>query len=147
MAHKAKMCGLLAEFEHPSLVVEAIHRIRTDPGRLTESWYREIVESAARLQDALGRPVRYFAFPYGRRECLNPAAIQMTHDAGFEAVVSAYGGRNWPGGDDFLLARLPVDGPLIRLKNWVTGYPRRRYEPYEYTLKEKMALTEGALVS
>ena len=30
MAHEAKMCGLLAEFEHPSLVVEAIHRTREE---------------------------------------------------------------------------------------------------------------------
>jgi hypothetical protein len=34
----------------PAPLVEAIHRIRTDPGRLTESWYREIIESG--LSDA-----------------------------------------------------------------------------------------------
>jgi peptidoglycan/xylan/chitin deacetylase (PgdA/CDA1 family) len=109
--------------------------------------YREIVESAERLRDALERPVRYFAFPFGRRECLHPAAIQMCYDAGFEAVVSAYGGRNMPGGDSYHLTRLPVDGPLIRLKNWMTGDPRRRLEPYEYTLKDKSAEPLGVPVT
>jgi len=102
-----------------------------DPKRL----HYEVVTAGEDLQEALGRPVRYFAFPFGQHENLNPAVFQMAYEAGYEAVCSAYGGFNFPGDDSFHLQRIPVDREMIRLKNWVTldprklGIPRFEYEP------------------
>jgi hypothetical protein len=58
----------------------------------------------------------------------------MAYEAGYEAVCSAYGGYNWPGDDAFHLQRICVDGPLIRMKNWVTVDPwkERRIRRYFY---------------
>ena len=57
----------------------------------------------------------------------------MARRCGYEAVCSAYGGFNYPGGDAFHLVRIAVDNNLIGLKNWVTGDPRKAHTPrFEY---------------
>lgn len=89
----------------------------------------EVVAAKEELQAALGRNVRYFAFPFGCCENMNAAAFQMAQGAGYEAVCSAYGGYNWPGDDPFHLQRIPTDDSLIRLKNWVTVDPRKLRTP------------------
>ncbi len=85
----------------------------------------EVVAAKEDLQAALGRPVRYFAFPYGHYANLNPAAFALAKEAGYAGVCSAYGGFNFPGDDPFHLQRIPVDDTMIRLKNWVTMDPRK----------------------
>jgi len=100
-----------------------------DPQRL----HREVVGAGEELQEALGRPVRYFAFPFGQHENLHPGVFPMAYEAGYEAICSAYGGFNFPGGDSFHLQRIPVDEEMIRLKNWVTLDPRKlRTRRFEY---------------
>jgi peptidoglycan/xylan/chitin deacetylase (PgdA/CDA1 family) len=96
---------------------------------------REIVTARRRLQEVLGRPVRYFAFPYGRPANLSPAAFELAIEAGYAGVCSAYGGYNFPGDDPFHLQRIVVDGAMIRLKNWVTLDPRKLRTPrFEYRM-------------
>ncbi|HEX5443659.1 MAG TPA: polysaccharide deacetylase family protein, partial [Pirellulales bacterium] len=94
--------------------------------------YDEIVTAGRELQEAVGAPVRYFAFPYGQYANLNRRAFAMAREAGYEAVCSAYGGFHFPGDDDFHLQRIHADPDLIRLKNWLTVDPRKlrvpRYE-------------------
>jgi len=85
----------------------------------------EVVAATDELQQQLDRPVRYFAFPYGQRANLSPAAFEMARQAGCEGVCSAYGGFNFPGDDDFHLQRIAVDDDMIGMKNWVTGDPRK----------------------
>ena len=86
------------------------------------------------LQNVLRRPVRYFAFPYGQHRNLNAAAMELAQAAGYAGMCSAYGGFNFPGDDPFHLQRIPGDGSMIQLKNWVTmdrrklGTPRFVYE-------------------
>ena len=93
----------------------------------------EVVAAKEELQTALGRPVRYFAFPYGLHANLNPAAFALAKEAGYAGVCSAYGGFNFPGDDPFHLQRIPVDDDMIRLKNWVTMDPRKlRTQRFEY---------------
>ncbi len=100
-----------------------------DPGRLAH----EIVTAKLRLEQLVGRPVRYFAFPYGKPENLSAAAFALAKQAGYDGVCSAYGGFNFPGDDPFHLQRIPVDNYLIRLKNWTTVDPRKRRLPrFEY---------------
>ena len=89
----------------------------------------EVIEAKKGLEAALGRPIRYFAFPFGMFTNLNPAAFAMTKQAGYVGVCSAYGGFNFPGDDAFHLQRIPVDDTMIRLKNWVTMDPRKLHIP------------------
>jgi peptidoglycan/xylan/chitin deacetylase (PgdA/CDA1 family) len=101
-----------------------------DPARLRD----ELHGARADLQALTGQPIRYFAFPYGQFDNLNPLAFALAREAGFAAVCSAYGGYNFPGDDDFHLQRIHVDDDLVRLQNWTTVDPRklRRARRYEY---------------
>ncbi|MCR4411891.1 MAG: polysaccharide deacetylase family protein [Thermoguttaceae bacterium] len=90
-----------------------------------EQLRREIVLARDELERLIRRPVRYFAFPFGQPEHLDRRAMAMAREAGYDAVCSAYGGYNFPGGDGFHLRRIPADGYLIRLKNWMTLDPRK----------------------
>jgi peptidoglycan/xylan/chitin deacetylase (PgdA/CDA1 family) len=85
----------------------------------------EIVGSKRELETAIGRDVRYFAFPYGKHENLSAAAFRIAFEAGFDGVCSAYGGYNFPGDDAFYLRRFHADCEFIRFKNWLTIDPRK----------------------
>lgn len=80
------------------------------PGRVQEL-YNQIVGCRNELESALHCAVRWFAFPTADREQLHPQAFQAAYDAGYDGVVTAYGGYNWPGDDPFHLQRIAVDGP------------------------------------
>ena len=100
-----------------------------DEGRI----YDEVVEATRDLAAALDRPVRYFAFPYGQHANLCTAAFRQAREFGFEGVCSAYGGYNFPGDDPFHLQRIHADPEFLRLKNWLTLDPRKRFvKQFEY---------------
>jgi len=90
---------------------------------------REVVAAGEELHAALGRPVRYFAFPFGQHANLNAAAFALARQAGYEAVCSAYGGFNFPGDDPFHLQRIVLGDDMIHLKNWTTVDPRKLKTP------------------
>jgi len=100
---------------HPNLGAIA------DPERLRA----EVVAPKAKLEAAVDRPVRYFAFPFGLYANLNRQAFALAREAGYSGVCSAYGGYNFPGDDPFHLQRIPADETMIRLKNWATMDPRK----------------------
>ena len=114
-----------------------------DPARR----YDEIVAARNDLQDALGFAVQRFAVPFGQHEHLNDAVFQLCNEAGFECVVSAYGGYNWPGGDPFHLQRMGTDGPYLRMKNWTTVDPMKllRIKRFQYSLDTKSPVSVGAV--
>lgn len=85
----------------------------------------EIVAAGNDLAEMIGRPVRYFAFPFGQYNNLNGDVFEFAREAGYEAVCSAYGGFNYPGDDPFHLQRIAVDADMISMKNNVTGDPRK----------------------
>jgi len=87
---------------------------------------REIGGSKKRLEAALGRTVRYFAFPFGQYENLSPPAFAVAREAGYAGVCSAYGGFNSPGENYFHLQRIMIDEVFIRLKNCVALDRRKR---------------------
>jgi peptidoglycan/xylan/chitin deacetylase (PgdA/CDA1 family) len=93
--------------------------------RSIEQLTDEIAGSKAELEDAIGREVRYFAFPYGLHENLSAAAFRVAYGAGFAGVCSAYGGYNFPGDDAFHLRRFHADEQFIRFINWMTVDPRK----------------------
>jgi len=108
--------------------------------------YREVVEAGRELGDLLGRPVRYFAFPFGQPANLTSRAFQLAWEAGYEAVCSAYGGYNFPGDDAFHLQRIHVDDDMIRLRNRATVDPRKIKTPrfvYEIQVDRKQAEAHG----
>ncbi len=85
----------------------------------------EAVAAADELAAALGRRIRYFAFPYGQYANLNDRAFTVAREAGYEAVCSAYGAYNFPGDDAFHLQRIHADDDMLRFKNWLTVDPRK----------------------
>lgn len=100
-----------------------------DPGRLHD----EVVAAGEELQAAVGKPVRFFAFPFGLFGNLNAAAFHMAYDAGYEGVCSAYGAMNFPGDDAFHIQRIHGDDNMSQFRNWMTIDPRKRNLPrYDY---------------
>jgi peptidoglycan/xylan/chitin deacetylase (PgdA/CDA1 family) len=66
---------------------------------------REIFESKAILEERLGLPVRWFAYPFGGRSNLRPEAAALVEEAGYEGCLSGYGGFVRPGADSRILPR------------------------------------------
>lgn len=91
--------------------------------------YDEVVASREELQEWIGRPVRYFAFPFGQHVNLNPLVFELARAAGFEAVCSAYGGYNLPGDSPFHIQRIHGDPEFLRFRCHVDDDPRQRFKP------------------
>jgi peptidoglycan/xylan/chitin deacetylase (PgdA/CDA1 family) len=126
-------------------------RSHADLGRnlSEEKLVDEIAGCKRALEQVINRPVRYFAFPYGRHENLSAAAFRVAYHAGYEGVCSAYGGYNFPGDDPFHLRRIHADPEFIRLKNWLTIDPRklqmqRDFDPGDYRADSENVSRKGA---
>jgi peptidoglycan/xylan/chitin deacetylase (PgdA/CDA1 family) len=89
----------------------------------------EVVSAGKDLEEALGRPVRFFAFPYGLHANLSSEGFLLAQQSGYEAACSAYGGYNFPGDDAFHIQRIPASNDMIHLKNWTTIDPRKVRTP------------------
>jgi peptidoglycan/xylan/chitin deacetylase (PgdA/CDA1 family) len=116
-----------------------------------DALYDEVVAATRELEQAVGVGIRYFAFPFGQHSNLNARAFQLAREAGFEAVCSAYGGCNFPGDDPFHIQRISGEGPLLRLKSWLTLDPRRlrsvRRFDYKAAPKEQLLRPAAAGVA
>jgi peptidoglycan/xylan/chitin deacetylase (PgdA/CDA1 family) len=73
----------------------------------SEKLAREVRSSKEDIEQRLGKPVRFFAYPYGR---LNEAARNAVAEAGYKAACSTRSGFNNTGTDPFILRRLEVYG-------------------------------------
>src|SRR5262249_6457291 len=69
-------------------------RSHADLGKLQskQETFDEVVGSKRDLETALGKRIRYFAFPYGMHQNLSTDAFRIAFEAGFDGVCSAYGG-------------------------------------------------------
>lgn len=96
-------------------------------GRLHDSRriHDEVIVARNELQDLVGQPVKYFAFPYGVPTALNATAFQLARDTGLSGVCSAYGGYNFRSVDPFHIQRIHGDPDMARFKNWLTFDPRK----------------------
>lgn len=112
---------------------------------------REIVDAKDELEQMIGKPVRYFAFPYGLPAHLTPEAIDVIQDAGFVGFCSAFGGYNLPGRDAFHIRRCHGDPEFSRFVNWLSFDPRKlRNEPtvsYGSTAREQSQATDATPTS
>jgi hypothetical protein len=77
---------------------------------------------------------------------MSPAAFQLAREHGYEAVCSAFGDYNHPGGDAFHVRRIHPDN-LTVLRNWATFDPRKLCfpVPYEYRCEEQDAQASNKL--
>lgn len=102
-----------------------------DLGRATphEAW-AEIADSRKVLEDRLGRPCRYFAFPFGRPDNLRPEYVPMIERAGYLGGVSAFGGFIHPTTDPRVLPReaMPYFKSLDHLEMHLSGCLHWWYE-------------------
>ena len=70
----------------------------------------ELSKCRAKLQEELGAPPTLFAYPFGGRENISPASLELVREAGFECCLGAFGGVNPPLADPFHLNRISVGG-------------------------------------
>ena len=95
----------------------------------------EVITSARELEAVIGRRIRYFAFPFGKKVNLNPIVFHLLKECGFLGVCSAFGGRNEIGGDAFHLQRIHGDPVFSRIRNSLTYDPRvARVPHYNYAI-------------
>lgn len=140
----------LRDLAAAGIEIGAHTRTHCDLGKIKDSdlLVDEVVTASEELQAAIRKPVRYFAFPYGQHANLNRQVFHLAYENGFDGVVSAYGGFNFPGDDAFHLQRIPADYSLLRLKNWTTVDPRKRHIPrFEYETPSQARRRQGALRS
>jgi len=57
---------------------------------------RELFDSKKTLEDNLGRPVRWFAYPFGGLQHFRMDLLPLVYEAGYQGVVSAHGGFIYP---------------------------------------------------
>jgi peptidoglycan/xylan/chitin deacetylase (PgdA/CDA1 family) len=108
--------------------------------------HREIVIARHELQEALGREIRYFAFPFGQHANLSCRAFELAARSGYDGVCSAYGGYNFPGDDAFHVQRIPAVNELLRMKNWLNADPRKLYtRRFEYHWSDAAASALDAM--
>lgn len=120
---------------------------RTHPSMASVNTPEEIVDeviSATReMESVIGKPIRYFAFPFGQHSDLNPVVFHLLKECGFLGVCSAFGGWNKIGGDAFHLQRIHGDPVFARFSNALTFDPRVASVPsYDYSIDpaDKVAL-------
>lgn len=66
----------------------------------------EIILSKAKLGEALGKPVNFIAYPYGKS---NKEVREIVRKAGYRAAVTTMTGTNTPNDDRFYLKRLRIN--------------------------------------
>jgi peptidoglycan/xylan/chitin deacetylase (PgdA/CDA1 family) len=99
-----------------------------------ERAWRELVDSKAELEDRLGRPVHWFAYPFGGRNDFGPEQIVLVQEAGYDCCFSGHGGFIYHDTDPRLLPRedinyfrsiLNLELHLAGCLDWVYALKRR----------------------
>lgn len=83
----------------------------------------ELSESKRTIEDRLGQPCRFLAYPYGGRQHFRPEHFALARELGYEGVVSAFGGAVERGMKDQVLPREAVP-PFLNLNHmelYLTG--------------------------
>ncbi|MGX1791006.1 polysaccharide deacetylase family protein [Bosea sp. NPDC055332] len=113
--------------EHECLPVETLRSLAGAPGvtigahtlshpmlakHPEEASRREIVESKAWLEQALGAPIRHFAYPVGDPTSAGPREFALAREAGFTSAVTTRPGHLFAGHAEHLhaLPRISLNG-------------------------------------
>jgi peptidoglycan/xylan/chitin deacetylase (PgdA/CDA1 family) len=120
----------IREMNHNGISVGA-HTIshRSLPTLTLEEVRSELLESKARLEQQLGQPVKFFAYPYGAFRDLNKDIMRMVADSGYACAVTSLSGANGRNTDLYALRRTEIemnDGMYVfskamagALDNWI----------------------------
>jgi len=102
--------GELRELDEAGVRVES-HGISHVPlSRLSdEDAKRELLVSKQRLEDALGRPVRAFAFVKGSPAHFRPVHVELLRTAGYDLGFTTVSGANGAGADRYRLRRCNIE--------------------------------------
>jgi peptidoglycan/xylan/chitin deacetylase (PgdA/CDA1 family) len=84
---------------------------------------RELVDSREALEDQLGRPVRWFAYPFGGRNDFRAERLPLVYAAGYEACFSGHCGFVYPPVREGILPRetVPYFRSVVNLELHLTG--------------------------
>lgn len=87
-----------------------------------EAW-AELSDSRKILEDQVGQPCRWFAYPFGGPQHMRPEYVPLIERAGYDGGVSAYGGFVRPGMDARVLPReaVPYFKSLAHLELHLSG--------------------------
>lgn len=77
---------------------------------LSKGGLDEIGAGKRRLEDELGRRIRFFSYPFGERKDISAEAVESVKRAGFEAAVTSFSGFNRTGDNLLLLRRIKFSG-------------------------------------
>jgi peptidoglycan/xylan/chitin deacetylase (PgdA/CDA1 family) len=118
------------------VAIGAHTRSHADMGKVTshDEIRGEILGDIRVLEALTGKPIQYFAFPYGDVQNMSQAAIDVLREANLKGMCSAYGEFNRPQMDLWHIRRIHGDPGMLRLKNWLTLDPRklRRKKQFPY---------------
>jgi peptidoglycan/xylan/chitin deacetylase (PgdA/CDA1 family) len=88
-----------------------------------EAMRRELADSKQTLEEVLGRPVRWFAYPFGRRDSFPRERLSLVYEAGYRGCFSGFGGFAYRGMKEQIIPRVPVPyfRSLLNLELFLTG--------------------------
>lgn len=87
-----------------------------------ETW-NELIGSRRAIEEQLGQPPRWFAYPFGGPDDFRPDQAHLVDEAGYEGCLSAFGGFITPDQKGGILPREPVPyfRSLLNLELHLTG--------------------------
>jgi peptidoglycan/xylan/chitin deacetylase (PgdA/CDA1 family) len=100
----------------------------------SETLRAEVTQCKHDLEQATGKPIDFFSYPFGRRSDIRPEAAEAVRRAGYKAMFSAYGGCIYGRSDLFDLQRTGVDGEMraldliMEIEGLSVGVLKRRVE-------------------
>jgi peptidoglycan/xylan/chitin deacetylase (PgdA/CDA1 family) len=84
---------------------------------------RELLDSRKMIEDKIGQPVRWFAYPFGGRQNFRAECLPLVREAGYEGCVSGFGGLVYPHLKPEILPRenVPSFPSVLNLELHITG--------------------------
>jgi len=119
-SHDAEGCPFILEnldsHELPALVdrgfevgAHTVNHVDLGQCSLDEA-SKEVKQSREDLEKVLGRPVKVFSYPFGKKTNIRAEVAGLVKQAGYEALFSAYGGYVTKSSDLFNLPRTGASG-------------------------------------
>jgi peptidoglycan/xylan/chitin deacetylase (PgdA/CDA1 family) len=115
--------------------IESHSASHVDFGRIDPAQAREELTASRKLiEDRLGQPVRYFAFPFGSARNIRPEQLPLVRETGYEGCVSAEHGFVERGMAGQVLPRVAtpsfrsvshLEMHITRCLDWVQALKRR----------------------
>lgn len=100
----------IREMSHNGISIGA-HTIshRSLPTLTLEETRYELLESKARLEQQLGQPVKFFAYPYGAFRDLSRDIVRMVAESGYACAVTSLSGTNGRSTNLYALRRTEIE--------------------------------------